>query len=115
MLGVCQCNDDFGGGDCSVDTNEPPPVYAVNYETGGLCDKLFCKEAIVDGDLFLDRSGLTCKMQQFEVSLLYFFNFRGEGVLNTCSINIHYTKKEIQPSDIEWHILLHLCMLHKCS
>lgn len=42
----------------------------MNYETGGLCDKLFCKEAIVDGDLFLDRSGLTCKMQRFEVSLL---------------------------------------------
>lgn len=84
-LGVCQCNDDFGGGDCSVDTNEPPPVYAVNYETGGLCDKLFCKEAIVDGDLFLDRSGLTCKMQRFEVSLLYSFNYMA-FFLNTCSI-----------------------------
>lgn len=70
FLGVCQCNDNFGGGDCSIDINEPPEVYAVNYETGGLCDKLFCKEAIVDGDLFLDRSGLTCKMQRFEVSLL---------------------------------------------
>lgn len=79
MLGVCQCNDGFGGGDCSVDINEPPPVYAVNYETGGLCDKLFCKEAIVDGDLFLDRSGLTCKMQRFAVLLLYFFNIRGGG------------------------------------
>ncbi|XP_065937728.1 von Willebrand factor D and EGF domain-containing protein [Magallana gigas] len=69
VKGVCQCNDGFGGGDCSVDINEPPPVYAVNYETGGLCDKLFCKEAIVDGDLFLDRSGLTCKMQRFEMTM----------------------------------------------
>lgn len=71
LVGVCQCNDGFGGGDCSVDTNEPPPVYAVNYETGGLCDKLFCKEAIVDGDHFLDRSELTCKMQRFEVFYLH--------------------------------------------
>lgn len=103
MLGVCQCNDGFGGGDCSVDINEPPPVYAVNYETGGLCDKLFCKEAIVDGDLFLDRSGLTCKMQRFEVLLLYFFNIGGGGSMNSCSIIFHYIEKKIYPCDIEWH------------
>lgn len=89
MLGVCQCNDDFGGGDCSVDTNEPPEVYGVNYETGGLCDKLFCKEAIVDGDIFLDRSGLTCKMQRFEVPFLVFF------WLNSSLISFHYTEKEM--------------------
>ena len=65
--GICKCDDGYGGGDCSVDTNDPPPVYAVNYETGGLCDKLFCKQAVVEGDFFLDRPELTCSMQKFEV------------------------------------------------
>ena len=67
--GTCKCDSGYGGGDCSIDTNEPPPVYTVNYETGGLCDKLFCKQAVVEGDFFLDRPELTCKMQRFEVNV----------------------------------------------
>lgn len=65
--GTCECDPDFGAGDCSINLNDPPLVFAINRETGGLCDRNFCNEAIVIGDLFLNRPDLMCKMQRFQV------------------------------------------------
>lgn len=65
--GTCECDSDFGAGDCSINLNDPPLVFAINRETGGLCDRNFCNEAIVVGDLFLNRPDLMCRMQRFEV------------------------------------------------
>ncbi|XP_062599868.1 von Willebrand factor D and EGF domain-containing protein-like [Saccostrea cucullata] len=67
--GTCNCSEGFGAGDCSINLNDPPVVFAVNYETGGLCDKLFCKVAVVEGDQFLNRPELTCKMKRFEMNM----------------------------------------------
>lgn len=67
FVGTCICEEDFGGGDCSINLNDPPLVFAINRETGGLCDINFCKEAVVVGDLFLNRPSLACKMQRFQV------------------------------------------------
>ena len=65
--GTCICYDDYGAADCSINLNDPPIVNGVNLDSGGLCDTRHCSEAIVEGDLFLDRSTLTCRMQRFEV------------------------------------------------
>lgn len=50
-----------------MNLNTPPIVYGINIENGGLCDVHDCEEAIVEGNLFLDRKGLTCKMRRIEV------------------------------------------------
>ena len=65
--GTCICNDKYGAADCSINLNDPPIVNGVNLDSGGLCDTRHCSEIIVEGDLFLDRSTLTCRMQRFEV------------------------------------------------
>lgn len=93
--GSCECDKDFGAGDCSINLNDPPPVFAINRETGGLCDRNFCNEAIVIGDLFLNRPDLMCKMQRFQL------NYKGnrteleattmQGVHNTIAdIRCHF-------------------------
>lgn len=65
--GTCICNEDYGAADCSINLRDPPVVNGVNLDSGGLCDKLHCSEAVVEGDLFLDRTTLTCKMQRFNI------------------------------------------------
>ncbi|XP_078323139.1 von Willebrand factor D and EGF domain-containing protein-like [Crassostrea virginica] len=65
--GTCICYDDYGAADCSINLNDPPIVNGVNLDSGGLCDTRHCSEFIVEGDLFLDRSTLTCRMQRFEI------------------------------------------------
>lgn len=67
--GTCICNEEYGAADCSIRLADPPIVNGVNLDTGGLCDKMHCSEAIVEGDLFLDRATLTCKMQRFDVNI----------------------------------------------
>lgn len=69
--GTCICNEDYGAADCSINLRDPPVVNGVNLDSGGLCDKLHCSEAVVEGDLFLDRTTLTCKMQRFNVKYLH--------------------------------------------
>lgn len=69
--GTCICHEEYGAADCSIYLRDPPIVNGINLDSGGLCDKLHCSKAIVEGDLFLDRKTLTCKMQQFVVSIFY--------------------------------------------
>lgn len=71
MKGTCICNEEYGAADCSINLRDPPIVNGVNLDSGGLCDKLHCSEAVVEGDLFLDRLTLTCKMQRFDVKYTF--------------------------------------------
>lgn len=67
FTGNCLCDEDFGAADCSQDLRDPPYVYAVNRDSGGLCDERDCLEVNINGDMFLDERGLTCKFTRFQV------------------------------------------------
>ncbi|XP_062569533.1 von Willebrand factor D and EGF domain-containing protein-like [Saccostrea cucullata] len=71
--GNCICRNNYGAGDCSINFNDPPHVFGANLDTGGLCDKPVCKIASLEGDPFLDRPELTCRMEEFEI------NYKGEN------------------------------------
>lgn len=73
--GTCICHEEYGASDCSIYLRDPPIVNGINLDSGGLCDKLHCSEAIVEGDLFLERNTLTCKMKRFDVSKIFFTFF----------------------------------------
>lgn len=62
IIGICECDSDFGVGDCFINLNDFLFVFVINCEIGGLCDCNFCNEVIVIGDLFLNRLDLMCKM-----------------------------------------------------
>ena len=65
--GTCHCDENFGSGDCSQDLRIPPDVTAINPENSGLCEEGDCVEVNVNGDLFLDETGLTCQFTRFQV------------------------------------------------
>lgn len=67
FAGNCLCDENFGAADCSQDLRDPPSVYAVNRDSGGLCDERDCLEVNVIGDMFLDESVLACKFTRFQV------------------------------------------------
>ncbi|XP_062621129.1 von Willebrand factor D and EGF domain-containing protein-like [Saccostrea cucullata] len=67
--GTCDCEGIFGGSDCSQELSIPPDVFSINPHSGGICDVANCEEAVVEGDMFLDRENLTCKMTRFQASL----------------------------------------------
>nr|XP_022298866.1 von Willebrand factor D and EGF domain-containing protein-like isoform X2 [Crassostrea virginica] len=68
--GSCECYRDFGGSDCSQNLTIPPDVLSVNHYSGGLCDVSDCEEVTVQGNMFLDRKDLRCKMTRFQASIL---------------------------------------------
>ena len=73
-LGSCECYEDFGGSDCSQNLTIPPDVLSVNHYSGGLCDVSDCEEVTVQGNMFLDRKDLRCKMTRFQV-FIYCFTY----------------------------------------
>lgn len=59
---MCICNEEYGVVDCLINFRDLLIVNGVNFDSGGFCDKLYCLEVVVEGDFFLDRLMLICKM-----------------------------------------------------
>ncbi|XP_061170596.1 von Willebrand factor D and EGF domain-containing protein-like [Saccostrea echinata] len=68
LNGSCNCEEGYGGKDCSMDLNKPPIVYGVNIEEGSLCDKRTCQRALVEGYGFLDQKTLMCSLRVYQVA-----------------------------------------------
>nr|XP_022320846.1 uncharacterized protein LOC111123050 [Crassostrea virginica] len=107
--GTCICDDDYGAADCSINLNDPPVVNGINLDSGGLCDTRHCSEAIVEGDLFLDRTTLTCRMQRFEIpyqgKVKYLETVDVEADHNSisdviCPFPTHRKRRSVDPSFI---------------
>lgn len=62
IIGICECDLDFGVGDCFINFNDLFFVFVINCEIGGLFDCNFCNEVIIFGDFFLNRLDLMCKL-----------------------------------------------------
>ena len=71
--GVCQCESDFSGDDCSVDLTQPPDIIAVPLE--GVCDLSTrpCRETPLYGRNFLDSPNIKCKVK---ITLVRQFSFK---------------------------------------
>ncbi|XP_070541659.1 von Willebrand factor D and EGF domain-containing protein-like [Ptychodera flava] len=66
LRGICQCDDEYGGADCSVDLTRPPDVwYIEGSEDHGLCDirSGLCQSISVIGDNLLNSQTLTCRYE----------------------------------------------------
>ena len=70
QLGVCQCNENYAGYDCSVDKNHIPTLQPFYFD--GLCDRFSrpCQETGVYADLLLDSDNLKCQVQVKDVRFL---------------------------------------------
>ncbi|XP_033745562.1 von Willebrand factor D and EGF domain-containing protein-like [Pecten maximus] len=64
-FGTCDCDDGFGGPDCSIDLSIPP--FFEELLDDGMCDKQRweCDSAMATGDDFLAKGHLKCNMTPF--------------------------------------------------
>ncbi|CAH1800531.1 unnamed protein product [Owenia fusiformis] len=65
--GECDCNNGWTGADCSQDANLPPTALFIPRE--GKCDirSRPCKDVVIYGDGFLQKSNLKCRIQRVKI------------------------------------------------
>ncbi|XP_064632393.1 uncharacterized protein LOC135490806 [Lineus longissimus] len=65
--GVCICDQDYHGSDCSIKITTPPVVIGI--VDGGLCPiGKICKGIVIIGEKFLEVDTLVCTVQKVEVT-----------------------------------------------
>ena len=69
-VGVCNCDTNFVGSDCSVDITRAPDMIGI--PDMGLCDLSLreCARTAVIARTFVDGHGLNCRLGQFKVNVI---------------------------------------------
>ena len=70
LAGICECNRNTTGKDCSIPVDQSPHITSLPNE--GLCDVTVrnCSIIIVYGEYFYDSKELTCHIEEVDVSCL---------------------------------------------